>query len=192
MNKIIKLTILVLIPFGVIFSYFYLNKKSIFVADNAPKSSIVLNDFEENGIPDFKFKDVNGNDFQLSQFQGKLLLLNFWATWCDPCVEEFPSMLRLIKHFKGEIALVTVSLDESEDDLNKFLKVFKVDPKNPPKGLYLLRDPEKIISKKYHLVALPETFIATKKLKMLRKISGSEDWDSKMARSFFESLLEDR
>ena len=188
-NTPLKLIVLVLIPFGIVFTYFYKNRTNIFVANYAPKSSMILNEFEKNGLPDFNFQDSTGENFNLKNFGGKILLLNFWATWCDPCVEEFPSMLRLIKKYKGDIVLVAVSLDENPKDLNKFLKIFKVDPAKPMKGLVLLNDPNKVLSEKFHLVALPETIIAGRDLKMIRKISGSENWDSPMARRFFDDIL---
>src|SRR4030043_1595984 len=62
--------------------------------------------------PDFSLKDLNGNKVELKQFRGKIVFLNFWATWCSPCKEEMPSMEALHQQLKeNKFILITVSVD---------------------------------------------------------------------------------
>ena len=92
-----------------------------------PSESVLkLKSMEKNGVPDFSVKDVNGNGISLSQFRDKIVILNFWASWCEPCVDEFPSMMRLIERFHGDIILIAISADYTLEDMKSFLKAFKV------------------------------------------------------------------
>ncbi|MEZ4873337.1 MAG: TlpA disulfide reductase family protein [Bdellovibrionales bacterium] len=62
-----------------------------------PDSAKVLDQMEVTGAIDFEKETIDGKPFKLSDLKGKVILLNFWASWCDPCVEEFPSMLKLLE-----------------------------------------------------------------------------------------------
>ncbi len=184
--KNIKLTLLVFLFLSSclwVFLYFTApeNKGTL-----PPATANLVNDLETKGAFDFESKDIYGKTFKLSDYKGKVIILNFWASWCEPCVEEIPSLLRVIEHFKGEVILVAISADYTLVELNKFLKVFKA--KSP--YLKVAWDNEKLISKKYMVEALPESFIIGKDFKLARKVPGSENWATKNALLFFKDLVD--
>ncbi len=147
-----------------------------------------LDQMEERGVDDFELHDLDGSVFSLSDFKGKVIILNFWASWCNPCVEEFPSMIKLINHFSGEVVMLAVSNDSVEKEIRDFLKVFREESKSP--YLTVLWDHKKRVAKKYEVNRLPETFIIGKDLKLVRKVIGLTNWYNKETLTFFKYLLE--
>ncbi len=77
----------------------------------------------EQSLPDFTFKTLDGREFRLSELHGKVVLVNFWATWCPPCKEEMPIFEREYKRCKDKgFEILAVNMDGSESNLQKFLK----------------------------------------------------------------------
>ncbi len=122
-----------------------------------------------SNAPDFTVQDSQSK-VTLSQFRGQVVVLNFWATWCPPCVEEMPSLVEMQKRLKGKgITVVAVSIDVDEDAYKKFLKLHGVD-------LLTVRDPEQKAPKIYGTTGWPETFIIDRNGMMRRKFVGAVDW----------------
>jgi thiol-disulfide isomerase/thioredoxin len=69
---------------------------------------------------DYTVKDMNGNDVRLSSFKGKVILLNFWATWCHPCKEEIPDLVALQKEYKDDIIVLGFSIDDTPEQLKEY------------------------------------------------------------------------
>ncbi len=101
--------------------------------------------------PDFELADQNGKKWKLSSLRGKPVLINFWATWCAPCVEEMPSIENLKKHLGDDLTVLAVSVDEDWDVVKKFF----------PKGtsLPVLLDTSKDVPKRFGTEKYPETFL---------------------------------
>ena len=101
---------------------------------------------------DFTLKDLNGRDVNLASYRGKPLLINFWATWCGPCKEEIPSMIKLNKAMAGKnFRMLAIAIDEGgKDAVQKFFKGSKDLP------AYL--DPDGKVSQLYGTTGVPETF----------------------------------
>ena len=144
-----------------------------------------LNAIEQGGAPQFSLPDPNGKVHSLSEFAGKVIIINFWASWCDPCVEEFPSLLNLVEKFKGEVVLVAVSGDHNEKELKQFLRVFDF---NKP-GVQVLWDKELKVAGQYGTQVLPESYILSKRGRMVKKVVGIDKWDTPEAFRFFEELV---
>jgi len=144
-----------------------------------------LNDIEKNGAPDFEFNALDGRAARLSEFGDKIVILNFWASWCEPCVTEFPSMLKLVEFFRGQVVLVAVSADYTREDIDRFLKGFP-DAKNS--NVYIYWDKERKIAEQYGTEVLPESYIFRKGLKFFRKVAGSENWFDPGAVELFHEL----
>lgn len=144
-----------------------------------------IDQLEKEGVIDFKTKTIDGTEFHLSQFEGKLVILSFWASWCGPCVEEFPSMVSLLKQFPDKIVMVAVSSDYTQEDISVFLKSLNITEKLP--NLFIAWDPDHLISAKYQIQKLPESFIFQKDLKLSRKVIGSIKWDDADAINFFKA-----
>src|SRR5205085_7259097 len=79
-----------------------------------------------NAAPDFTIQDSE-HSVSLSQLRGKIVVLNFWATWCPPCIEEMPSLVQMQKQLQDRVTVLGVSVDDDADDYHKFLKDHGID-----------------------------------------------------------------
>lgn len=144
-------------------------------------ATLKLDELEKSGMPDFSVTDLNGKSVSLYEFKGRPVVLNIWATWCAPCVKEFPSLKRLVEHFDGKLVVVAVSYDNSMEDLQSFIQAFG----SVPKDFVILWDKERISGKILGTDQLPETYILSPELKVVRKIAGEQAWDNPNAFKFF-------
>lgn len=150
-----------------------------------PPATRILNELEKTGIPNFTLNDLDGKPVSLESFRGKVVLVNIWATWCAPCVKEFPSLKNLVEKFKGEIVVFAISHDRNQEDIVSFVRAFgKI-----PEHFVLLWDKEKSVSKIFGTEALPETYIISPQGKLLRKVAGDTVWDDVIALEFFKELI---
>lgn len=149
-----------------------------------PESSQILNKIESEGLPAFSLKQLDGSDLSLEQFKGKIIILNFWASWCEPCVKEFPSMMTLIEKLNGEVVLLALSADYELKDMELFLKAFKVNSPN----IYVAWDKDQEVAKSFGTFTLPESYIIGRDGQLIRKISGIEEWDTPDAIEYFKTL----
>jgi cytochrome c biogenesis protein CcmG, thiol:disulfide interchange protein DsbE len=121
---------------------------------------------------DFTVQD-SGRRVSLKDLRGKVVVLNFWATWCPPCVEEMPSLVAMQRELKDEdVVVFAVSVDVDEAIYNKFLKDYNV------QGLLAVRDPEQVGAGLYGTTGFPETFIIDREGVVLRKLVGPVNWTS--------------
>jgi peroxiredoxin len=129
--------------------------------------------------PDFELADANGKKLSLRSLRGKPVLLNFWATWCAPCVEEMPSLENLHDRLGDKLAVVTVSVDEDWAAVKKFF----------PKGtsLPVLLDASKEVPKRYGSEKFPETFLIDSQGKLQQLIYQAK-WDGAEAALCLENL----
>jgi len=146
---------------------------------------VLLDKFEKQGVPDFESRTLDGRTFHLNDLRGKIVILNFWATWCPPCVTEFPSMISLSKEFSKDIVLVTVSADERKADVLDFLKAFGGNIINS----FHMWDPQRNIISQYGSEKLPETFIIDRSGRLIRKIVSSQDWQDQRIKDYFSNLV---
>jgi thiol-disulfide isomerase/thioredoxin len=120
--------------------------------------------------PDFSITDSD-RTVRLSQFRGKPVVLNFWATWCPPCVEEMPSLVALQKEMGDKLIILAVSTDHDESAYRKFTQ------KNTP-GLITVRDAKNSSNALYGTFAFPETYIIDRQGVIRRKFIGAVNWTS--------------
>jgi cytochrome c biogenesis protein CcmG/thiol:disulfide interchange protein DsbE len=129
--------------------------------------------------PDFTISDGT-TTVHLAGYRGRVVLLNFWATWCAPCVEEMPSLLEL-HNDRPDLAILAVSIDENPDAYNRFLVRHHVD-------LTTVRDPAQKAAKLFHTEGWPETYIIDRNGVIRRKVVGPQDWNSPEIRAYLKSL----
>jgi cytochrome c biogenesis protein CcmG, thiol:disulfide interchange protein DsbE len=156
-------------------------------SQSVPKAYQLMENLESEGIyksQELEFESFNSGKIQLSQLKGKILILSFWATWCEPCVEEFPSFIKLLDEFPDKVVLVAISHDYKKKDVEEFVSAFKGQRKN----LILTLDSEKKLSQAFGVDRLPEGFIFSGEGKLLKKIIGIQNWASPNALEFFKSL----
>ncbi|MDD2271664.1 MAG: TlpA disulfide reductase family protein [Desulfuromonadaceae bacterium] len=140
---------------------------------------------EKNPAPDVSVISMaSGSTLNLSDLKGKVVMLNFWATWCPPCREEIPSMMKLNSLMVGKpFQMVAVSVDEGgKPAIESFFK---------ESGFLLptYLDNSGAAAKSYGVTGIPETFIIDKQGVIVKKIIGGFAWDSPEAVSFLEELM---
>jgi thiol-disulfide isomerase/thioredoxin len=148
-------------------------------------STLRLNQIEQDGVPDFTLKDLSGRSVSLSQYKGTPVVVNLWATWCAPCVKEFPSLKGLVEHFKGKLIVLAISHDKSREDLDSFIAAFGA----VPPEFVILWDEKRETGALFGTDQLPETYILSKEHKLVRKVAGEQRWDDPMALQFFVDML---
>jgi cytochrome c biogenesis protein CcmG/thiol:disulfide interchange protein DsbE len=119
--------------------------------------------------PDFTVRNSD-RTVTLSQFKGQVLVLNFWATYCAPCVEELPSLVQMQRHMKARgVTVLAVSIDEDENSYRRFLRDHGV-------TLLSVRDPDQKSNSLYGTSKIPETYIIDRSGVVRRKFIGAVDW----------------
>jgi cytochrome c biogenesis protein CcmG/thiol:disulfide interchange protein DsbE len=122
-----------------------------------------------SSAPQFTVQDSD-RTVALNQFRGQIVVLNFWATWCPPCVEEMPSLVEMQRRMKNKgVTVVAVSIDVDENAYRAFLKQHGVD-------LLTVRDPAEKTPQLYGTHGWPETFIIDRNGVIRRKFIGAVDW----------------
>jgi len=127
----------------------------------------------ENAVP-FTLMDHTGQQQSLEQFAGRPIVLNFWASWCPPCLDEMPSLQKLVRAMADtDLAVVTVTLDENWEDVDKVLKKTGFGD-----GALVLMDADRDVAKSYGTMKVPETFIIDRDGRIVHFYMGAKDWGS--------------
>lgn len=150
---------------------------------------VVADSFREKVVnvgdeaPDFTIVTDSGRPLTRSNFGGRILVLNFWATWCPPCVEEMPSLDEFQKRLAGSgVVVLGVSVDTSEPAYRAFLRKANV-------SFQTARDPEANISAGYGTFKYPETYVIDGSGRVVQKHIGARDWADEQLLKEIRSLL---
>ena len=131
--------------------------------------------------PDFTVQDSD-HTITLSQFHGQVVVLNFWATWCPPCIEETPALVRMQSRMKDKgVVVLAVSIDADDAAYHKFLKDYSV-------NMVTVRDEAKKASSLYGTFGWPETYIIDRNGVIRRKFIGAVDWNSPEVTDYLSKL----
>jgi thiol-disulfide isomerase/thioredoxin len=149
--------------------------------------------------PAIELEALDGSRFSLAQARGQVVFVNFWATWCPPCREEMPSMVRLGREleakYPGRFRMVAVSVDESWSPVKEF---FSAPPYFGKPGLAVALDAEQVATRAYYCGArrgvcpdlkFPESYIVDKNGRLVAFVVGPRDWSDPSARLFLESII---
>jgi thiol-disulfide isomerase/thioredoxin len=128
-------------------------------------------------------KDLDGGSHRLSDYKGKVVLVNFWATWCGPCRDEMPSIQELKDKLAGKpFVVLAVNLDEPESRIRKFLSQMKLD-------FIILLDPEGKAARAWGARILPATYVIGPDGKIRYSLVGEIDWGHEQVVSRIAELL---
>lgn len=144
--------------------------------------------------PDFSFPSLRHGDISLSDYEDHVVLVNVWATWCEPCKEEMPSMERLYQAFEGEdFEILAVSVDavlgsrdafgQEGGDLAAFADEYRL-------SFPILHDPSGTMRQRYQVSRVPESFLVAKDGLIWKKIAGTTEWDHPVNQALIRTLLE--
>lgn len=191
MNKMMKKIIFILTAIGLISIIFYgwrsylsFHNKAVEYKTN---SNITINNKAIGAgakAPLFTLPALDGKNISLSSLKGKVVLLNFWASWCPPCLEEMPSLQVLYKKLQSKpFELLAVNIDE--DGVSSALPVVQKLDLNFP----ILLDPPQETTRKYGTIGVPETYIIDTNGIVVEKIFGPRDWSKPENQASIEVLL---
>ena len=157
---------------------------SVAQASSPLANLFVVPEVSRHTAPDFVSENLRGGNTGLVDYKGKVVLLNFWATWCMPCREEMPGMETLWKKYKEQgLVIAAVSVDEgSRGRIETFSKILDL-------SFPILLDPESKVSDLYKVSDMPTSFLIDRNGKIISHIVGTEEWTSPEAIELVEKLL---
>jgi thiol-disulfide isomerase/thioredoxin len=142
-----------------------------------------LQTWQGGPVPALELQSLDGKQHQITDYRGKVLVLNFWATWCAPCVKEMPSMESLAKRLSDQdFALLTVNFGEQPARIKPFLEKIGV-------NVTVLLDPDMRASRAWVKKGLPTTFIIDADQKIRYQVLGELSWDSPEVENRIRELL---
>ncbi len=149
-----------------------------------PTTNPLVNESVTNGTPNLTFLDVKGKTVSLASLRGKVVFINFWATWCQPCIQEMPSIDQLKKAFKGrtDIVFLMVDVNNSLHKSQAFMDNKKYDLQ--------VYTPTSDIPSTFLGNAIPTTVILDKKGVMASRIEGGRDYKSPEIIQFLTGLVD--
>jgi peroxiredoxin len=134
-----------------------------------------------SNAPDFTLQDSD-HKITLSQFRGQVVVLNFWATWCPPCIEETPSLVQMQARLKSKgVVVLAVSIDADDAAYHKFLKDYSV-------NMVTVRDEAKKAANLYGTFGWPESYVIDRSGVIRRKFIGPVDWTSPEVTDYLSKL----
>lgn len=138
---------------------------------------------KRTAAPDFTLEDLSGRRVSLEQFRGRVVFLNFWATWCVPCREEMPAMEKLYRELRDDgLDVVAVNFKESNQQVRKFFDELGL-------TFTALLDRDGTVSQEYGVWSLPLSYFIDRKGEFVGKAIGARNWHGEEARNFFLGIL---
>lgn len=151
-----------------------------------PSPVVAVEESAIDRVPSFAFKDMSGKSHDMEDFEGQVVLINFWATWCAPCVIEFPKLIKLAQQ-NPDITIIGLSSDIDDAKIEKFIKKMEKIPSN----FIIARDVKrKITTDLFATYKLPETVIVAPDGRIVKKILGDTDWNGQEIQKLLSSLKE--
>jgi len=167
-DRILQLSIVVLLCAFAYVIFISINEHIVQVDDSAPNFSITAD---------------NGRTITRAEFGGKLLVLNFWASYCQPCIEELPSLDQFQRDLANQgVVVLGVSIDKDPKAYKRFLEKYNV-------SFLTARDPDNKINAEYGTFKIPETYLINRDGKVVGKIISSTNWTDDRMVNYVKSLL---
>ena len=188
-SKFLWLSIILVVGAGVTFHLLY----NSYIATAGSQQQELDRLFRDNGIlkiphvtrpVEIQLKDIFGNTVRLSDYRGKIVFLNFWATWCPTCVIEMPSMEKLHRRLKDQdFVMVAINLQETPAQVKSFFEKLEL-------SFAALLDSSGEVGTWFAVNALPTTFVLDKEGRIIGKALGPREWDSRASIALFEYLID--
>ena len=136
--------------------------------------------------PAVSFVDLAGNTVSLSEFAGKVVLVNLWATWCEPCLREMPSLERVQSRLGDKIAVVAISEDRGgSKTVEPFIDKLRL------KSVKIYLDPKSAMERAFKVQGLPTSFLIDRQGRVLGRVEGGAEWDAPKLLEVLKSFLGD-
>ncbi|MCW8931547.1 MAG: TlpA family protein disulfide reductase [Gammaproteobacteria bacterium] len=133
--------------------------------------------------PEINLDDINGDRHTMAKYQGKIVIVNFWGTWCKPCRQEMPSLQRAYTQLiNDDISIIAIAMGNSLSEVKEFRN-------NNPVDFALLADESSKVSEDWSIPALPTTYIVNQKGQVIIRIIGIYEWDSPQFLEEVKSLI---
>ena len=166
--------------------FFHKKKAPTSVADDYFKKLGIEKPAKVIRAPDFALDAISGKRLFLKDWQGKVVFLNFWATWCVPCRQEMPTMERLQREMKEQgLEVVAINIKESQKAVRKFTGELGL-------SFTVLLDKDAKVSEEYGAWAIPLSYFINRKGEFVGKVDGPREWDGREAKAFFLQLLREK
>lgn len=147
--------------------------------------SLTVQAKEQQSIYDLSFNNVDQETVHLSDYKGKVILLNFWATWCPPCIKEMPSMQRLREHFQDQpFEIIAINAGESATTVSSFLLELETELTFP-----ILLDLQSRSFGEFGIRGLPMTLVINKQGQLENRVLGGKEWDEAASIKMIEDVL---
>jgi cytochrome c biogenesis protein CcmG/thiol:disulfide interchange protein DsbE len=135
-----------------------------------------------DAAPDFTLPTLTQTPVSLHDYRHGVVVVNFWATWCPPCIEETPSLRDFAERMRGQgVTVIGVSVDQDQAALERFVATAQL-------SFPIARDPEQAVSARYGTFKFPESYVIDAEGRIARKIVGAIDWRDPQIISFVGSL----
>ena len=152
-------------------------------ASHAAAAASVLAPMNREPAPPLVLKDIHGAAHDLAQYRGKVVLINFWATWCEPCRQEMPSMQRLRDKLSGKsFVVLAVNVAEPDARVRRFLEETRLD-------LPVLMDANKTVTRGWGVRVMPTSFIVGLDGRLRYRVTGDIDWSADAVIGTISQLL---
>lgn len=168
-QKIIIIAGLVSLAIGLTYFYFFDTNKKI---KDARISQIYL------------MRDIYNN--QITELKTDFVIVNFWASWCPPCVEETPSLIRFTEKHSKHFTLLALSQDTAKKEIEEFIKIF---PALKSFYITIIHDDSARVARSFNVVKLPETFIYSVKQNKYFQLSGAANWEQPELKKTIENYF---
>lgn len=137
--------------------------------------------------PRFELEDRQGQVHRLEDYRGQVVFLNFWASFCEPCRREMPSMENLVRQYESRgLRMVAVSLDSQWEEVDRFMNAFLPGQRS---AMTVLLDQEEAVARLYGTELIPETYIIDRQGRTVARFVGDYDWTRQEAKQLIEGLL---
>jgi cytochrome c biogenesis protein CcmG/thiol:disulfide interchange protein DsbE len=181
--------LVILLPAILVIGYYlvYLTNRSEF-PEQVDSQQQVVKPFEKLSIE--SIKDWRGSSLQVAGATEPVVILHFWASWCAPCIHEFPELIQFAKSMKGKVQVFAISEDKDMEEVKAFMKSFK--DAEVVENFHIALDENHGIMNSWGVDKLPESYIFNSDRVLLKHVGSAVPWLSQDSTDFFKSVLAEK